>query len=454
MGMFDGTTTPSKIFPALMAICDGLFKTRKAKIEAVESVTLADNGLVTIKDVFQLAATFPDLKNLDLSRNAIASLESIERWKHKFRGLVNVLLAGNPIEEQLPVVKDDLLQWFPNLQVINGVQLRSAEDIAAAKEAMKNLPLPIPIGPPDFRDVSQVGEGFVRQFLPLYDSDRQSLLTTFYDSESRLSISVNMTAPRDKVNGGPIPSWGPYTKHSRNLTKITHLPSRMTRQHKGVQDIQKLWTELPATRHPDLATEFHKYTIECNPIPGLVDPTGASPAGVDGLMLTIHGEFEEPNPTPEKPMEKAMRSFSRTFIIGPGVSQPIRIISDMLVLRPWSPLAQPAAEQPSAQPQQVAGGNGPTEQQIQEAMALQLMEKTGMTLQYAALCLQETGWDLEKAFMAFTANRVRCASYSCFSLILTFNTGQSSRRSFHGRLDQERASRMKQRGTVAYHRTN
>lgn len=423
MGVFDGTTTTSKIFPALMAICDGLFESRKAKLDAVLSVTLADNGLTTISDVFALGSTFPDLKNLDLSRNNLADLRSIDGWKHKFRSLENLMLIGNPIEQQLTTLKDELLKRYPKLQILNNVQLRTAEDIAAARAAMKARPLAIPIQDPSFRDVAQVGENFIRQFLPLYDSNRTQLASIYYDAESVASISINMVAPHEKQPGsGAIPQWHPYTPHSRNLVKITHLPSRMGRQKRGLQQIQELWASLPATRHPDLQTSSEKYIIECNSIPGLSDPSGVNPGGVDGLMLTIHGEFEEPPPTPSNSTDRAMRSFSRTFILGPGApgNNPIRVVSDMMVLRAWSPVARPVPM--SAQPQiqtplptipleplqqqMMATPVQITDQQRQEAMAIELVRKSGMTLEYSVLCLTETGWNFDQAFAAFTANKV------------------------------------------------
>ena len=415
MGVFDGTTTTSKIFPALMAICDGLFDTRKAKLDAVLSVTLADNGLSTVSDVFALASTFPDLKNLDLSRNNLTDLKSIDGWKHKFRSLENLMLGGNPIEQQLATLKDDILKRYPNLQILNNVQLRTPEDITAEREARKARSLPIPILEADFRDVAQVGENFIRQFLPLYDTNRTLLVSTYYDVESLVSVSVNMNAPHSKQNAGPIPPWQIYTPQSRNLTKINHLPTRMARQKRGLQQIQELWSTLPATRHPDLQTSSDKYIIECNSLPGLADPSGVNPGGVDGLMLIVHGEYEEPPLDPAKSAGPAMRSFSRTFILGPGApgNNPIRVVSDMMVLKSWSPLAKPTPMQAppttalAPPPQQMM--NVPvqlSEQQRQEAIAMQLVERSGMTVEYAVLCLTETGWDLEKAFMAFTANRV------------------------------------------------
>jgi len=87
----------------------------------------------------------------------------------------------------------------------------------------------------------------------------------------------------------------------------------------------------------------------------------------------------------------------------------------MLCLRAYSPLAIPStAKPPTPQPQiaqpvpqqitQVAAVQLTPEQQ-KEAMATQLMEKTGMTIEYAAMCLEETGWDIEKAYGAFVANK-------------------------------------------------
>jgi nuclear RNA export factor len=400
MGVFDGSTTTSKIFPALMVVCDGLFKTRKEKAEAIVSVTLADNGLDSVSDVNSLAQTFPDIKNLDLSRNKFTGLKSLDPWRHKFRYLENLLLHGNPMEANLPIDKDELLDRYPNLQSINGHQVRSPGEIAAAHAAAEAAKSPIPIATPNFRDVGQVGEKFTKQYLTLYDNDRNALLANFYDHETSFSLAINMTAPRDRKNSAPIPPWAPYTQYSRNLTKVTHLPTRINRRFRGVQAIQPVWNNLPRTRHPSLQTEAYKYIIECEPLPGLPDPSGQSARGVDGLLLIIHGEYEEPNPS--SPTEKALRSFTRTFALGPGRSggQPIRVISDTLTLRAWGPLAQPTTG-PSIQ-QTI---NNP-EQMQQEAVTRQLVERTGMTPDYAILCLTETRWDLEKAFFAFERNRV------------------------------------------------
>jgi len=406
LGNFDGKTA-NKLFPAMMVVCDQFFKSWQAKRDAIVSVSLANNGLTNVTHVTSLARTFPDIKNLDLSSNNISDLKSLIAWRWKFRNLENLVLTDNPIVTQVPDFNVDIMKWYPKLQVLNGIQVRTPEEIAALIEAANS---PIPISGPDFRDVGQVGENFVRAFVSLYDTNRAALLSNYYDSQSLFSLNINMSAPRDREHSTAVPAWAAYIKHSRNLVRLNHLGPRMNRQYRGIQAIQSTWSDLPATRHPDLTTEPTKYMIECHSLPGLADPTGQTPGGVDGLIINLHGEFEEQNSTTDK---AALRSFSRTFILGPGGpgSPQIRIVSDMLTLRAHSPLAKPSHSNRGASPQPNIVAE-PTEQQKQEILAKQLMERTGMTVEYAVMCLGETGWDLEQAFAAFQANKV---TFSIFS---------------------------------------
>lgn len=412
LGAFDGKVT-SKLFPAMMVVCDQMFTTWQEKRDAIVSVTLANNGLDNVRHVTALAQTFPNLKNLDLSSNNLTDLKSIENWRWKFRHLENLVLTDNPITSKEPNFNIEVMRWYPKLQILNGIQVRTPEQVAATIEAANS---PIPISGSDFRDVGQVGENFIRQFFTTYDHDRSSLLENYYDARSLFSMAINMTAPRDREHSVAIPPWAPYTKHSRNLVKFTNPGARYNRRYKGAQAIKSTWSEFPATRHPDVNTQADKYIFECHPVPGLPDPTGQSPRGVDGLSVTVHGEFEEHNPSVT---EKALRSFSRTFVLGPGGlgGPPIKVISDMLCLRAYSPLAIPSTARPpppqsqTVQPTpQIQLGQstqvGLSPEQHKEAIAKQLMEKTGMTLEYAVMCLEETGWDIEKAYGAFEANKV------------------------------------------------
>jgi len=393
------SASAAKFFTALMNVCDSMFKNAQEKREAIVSISLANNGIDDVRNINGVADTFPHIKNLDISGNNLATLKSLQSWRSKFRGLENLVLTDNPIIMQVPNYNEEMLKWFPKLQILNNLPVRTAEQVFANSS-------PIPIGAPDFRDVGQVGENFIRQFVSLYDSDRNALLANYYDNQSAFSLAINMSAPRNRDHSTPIPKWSSYTKFSRNLAKVTHTHTRIDRRYIGSAAIQPVWSELPATRHPDLA-QSDKYIIECRPQPGLADPSGQSVRGVDGLLITIHGEFEEQNPSVA---DIALRSFSRTFVLGPGAPGgiPIRVVSDMMALRAHSPLVIPPSTvvaQTQPVPVAVPQAQEIPEQQ-KELIANQLMEKTGMTLEYTIMCLQETAWNIEQAYAAYEANKV------------------------------------------------
>lgn len=402
MGIFGSTSTESKFFPALMKVWDLQYNDSTAKREAVESVSLADNQLPNITVVTTLAQTFPDLKNLDLSNNNFKDSQSLLGWRWKFRNLEFLDLSGNPFSSD-PTFKDTMLKWYPKLRYLNNTEVRTAEEVAAQKRT------PIPNQPPYFQDDSQIAENFVKAFFVGYDNDRNDLLNGVYDSRSSFSLSVNPTAPRALHT--ETAGWDAYIKKSRNLLKINYLPARMSRSCVGADRIRDMWKSLPKTKHPDIATHPEEWLIECHPIPGLPDPSGQSETGVGGLLVMVHGKFEELNSG-----KVDVRSFDRTFIIGPGGGVGgIRVVSDVLCLRAyggheaWALESQPVP-QPAAQP--TAGeygmpGPGKTDEQVQqEQLVVQMSTKTKMTLQYSQMALSGNGWNMDAALKNFEELKV------------------------------------------------
>ena len=402
MGIFGTTSTESKFFPALMKVWDMNINGSTPK-QAVESVSLADNQLATLTVVTTLAQTFPDLKNLDLSNNNFKDSQSLSAWRWKFRNLEFLDLTGNPISAD-PTFKDTMLKWYPKLRFLNNAEVRTAEEVAAQKRT------PIPNQPPYFQDDSQIAENFVKAFFAGYDNDRNSLLSGVYDSHSRFSLSVNPTAPRAQQT--ETAGWDAYIKKSRNLLKINYLPARMSRSCVGAERIRDMWKSLPSTRHPDIAAHPEEWLIECHPIPGLPDPSGQSETGVGGLLVMVHGKFEELNAG-----KVELRSFDRTFIIGPGGGVGgIRVISDILCLRAyggheaWALDTQPIPQQaaPPAVPEGYGmPGPGKSDQQVQqEQLVMQISGQTKMTLQYSEMALSGNGWNMDAALKNFEELKV------------------------------------------------
>ncbi|POS82514.1 hypothetical protein EPUL_005835, partial [Erysiphe pulchra] len=410
MGLFrEGVKNERKLFNAIMAICDGLFKSCKDKQDAISSIALTDNSLSSLSDISSLAQTFPDIKNLDLSRNKIPDLKALDAWRWKFRNLEILIIKDNPIESRHPDLKAELMKRYPRLHTINDVRVRSPEEISAIIAATELAKSPIPISGPFFRDLDQVGETFIRYFIPNYDNDRIALATSAYDAESTFSLSINMLSPLDKNNIIPAPNWSEYLKSSRNLNKVAHISARMNRQFTGAQSIRDIWTSLPKTKHPDIEIENNKYLFEGHELPGVPDPTGQSPMGVTGMIINMHGEFQDLGKSATDVVQ--LCSFSRTFILGPGPpgGPAIRVISDLLVLRPWAPLASSTTTSTSnisIQGQIIQGSTSvKTIEQQQELIAQKFMEHTGMTLQYSILCLQQAEWDVQKANELFNQKK-------------------------------------------------
>ena len=417
MGMFSNTTRESKFFPALMKICDSNFASAQEKEETVQSVTLAGNALTDIRSVTTLAQTFPALKNLDLSLNMIKSLSELNGWRWKFRKLEHIVLSGNPIESNEPNYKEELLRWYPSLLMLNNEAVRTTQEAQAATGQR----LPLPILGPSFRDEAGIADNFVKQFFPAYDSDRSALVNNYYDPNSTFSLSVNTSAPRD--DSQKVAPWDQYIKRSRNLTKIEQTSAQMSRLYTGMDNINNLFATLPPTRHPDPSFQPQKWCIECNTIPGLPDVTGQSSSGVGGLIITVHGEFSEIDVSINQP--KCIRSFDRTFVLGPGSGiGGIRLATDILVLRAYggheawrsqqAVTAPILAPQPTSQQLPVsipdgfgAPAPGKADEQVQkEILAVQLSQITGMTIEYSGLCLEQSGWSLEEAVNAFEQAKV------------------------------------------------
>ncbi|OQE19130.1 hypothetical protein PENSTE_c016G08752 [Penicillium steckii] len=415
MGIFNSTSTQSKFFPAMMKVWEMQFTSSTERREAVESVSLAQNQLANVTVVTSMAQTFPDIKNLDLSNNNFKDAQSIIAWRWKFRNLEFLDLTGNDISSK-PEFKDTMLKWYPKLQTLNNVQVRTAEEIAAKKKT------PIPIQAPFFHDDSQIAENFIRAFFASYDNDRNALISNFYDEGSQFSLNINTSAP--KVQQTETAGWDSYIKKSRNLSKITHLTARMTRSYKGPQKIAEMWNSLPQTRHPELDAHPEQYLIECHQLPGLPDPTGQSPTGVGGLIIEVHGKFDE---SADGKVET--RSFDRSFIIGPGNGPGgIRVLNDIMCARAyggheaWSPESQPIPQAQAGAPITAAPTAAPTtgttlpgfpagygapapgksETQVQqEQLVAQISSKSGMTLQYSEMALSGNGWNLDAAWKNF-----------------------------------------------------
>ena len=415
-GMFDTTSRGSKFFAALMKVCDESFPDPQSKEQGVVSVSLAHNNLTNISSVTTLAQTFPALKNLDLSNNKFINLGALSGWRWKFRNLDHLILSGNPIESQSQSYTD-LLKWYPSMTTLDGTQVRSPGEVEATIKSRS----PLPILPGYVRDDACIGQDFIKYFFPAYDNDRASLASNSYDAASTFSLSVNNSAHNTPGSTNePVERWDRYIKNSRNLTKISHLPTKMGRLHTGTDDIRKIFASLPATIHPHLLEEPHKWCMECDIVGGIPDITGQNPGGVMGLKIIVHGEFTEVDTHTRRHhgQSSPKRSFDRTFVIGPGNGfGGVRVVSDMLVLKAYGghqAWKSEVAHIPKPDTRFALPEVGKSKEQLQkEMLTLEVSRRTGMTVEGSIMCLEQYGWKADEAMDGFNAVKVRNFTQNC-----------------------------------------
>lgn len=415
IGTWDPTATRHKhtdFFPALMRLCENAFPSKAEKAEQIQSVSLANNDLTDMAPVLELAKAFPDLRNLDLSKNKIKDLRALDLFRYKFQNLDWLVVAPNPIEFEDPEYERTILGWYPALRTLNTNRVRSDEVASSATlNATPSSQLPLATIKDNFQDEAGIAESAIKDLFKGTDNDRPALARSLYDNESTFSLSYNPSAPR--LDTAQPASWEPHLKQSRNLKKVFQLEPRIRRMAKGISEIETALKILPPTRHPDLINESLKYSFDCTPIPGVPDPHNRIEAGVGGFQVNVHGSFEEYDRNTG--FKNATRSFDRVFVLGPGAGEnTLRIVSDILMLRAeggyeaFNPEQKAMPDLPMVTKNFGFPPNTEAEVEVKQAfVAGEVSQATGLTLELATQLLNESRWDFEAARENFKIARVR-----------------------------------------------
>jgi nuclear RNA export factor len=397
MGAFESKALAEKSFKALMRLTATHYDNPAEKEAGIQAVTIANNDIHDVYEVFALAPTLPHLRRLDLSGNKLEDMSKISKWRHEFRRLEELHVAGNPIAN-LPNYPTQMIEWFPSLQVLDGRRVRTPEEAA---EAFKSwFPTPLPRLPSNLRDGgNNVASTFLHGFFMTYDNDRTSLVRQFYDEESTFSLHT-----------AAEPAQNAYNNFSRNLeTTGVRGSSIQQRLFTGSNLIAELWAQLPPTRHPSLDLA-HEWQVDCHTFPSLADPTQQQELAM-GLAITVCSRLEEVDPTRQLP---GTRQFFRSFILGPskpGAPHPYRVVSDELALQTWVPQQTPTAavQAPTSAPVStipLAAQPPVLDDALRAQMIEELCRQTGMTPEYSQLCLAgEADWNFDLALKSFHEKR-------------------------------------------------
>ncbi|XP_023954174.2 nuclear RNA export factor 1 [Bicyclus anynana] len=354
-------------------------------IPDLEALNLNDNKLHGIEHLKILCTKLKNLKILYLGDNKIMFLGSLDPLK--LLPLVELYLKGNPLVKRFndhDIYVSDVRKKFPKLVRLDGVDLPPAIGFDVSDEVT------LPSNRQWFL-VDQAGQNLVRdfvtQYFAIYDSDSRQPLLEAYEETAMFSMAA--TYPTGDMRNAPENKLNAYISKSRNIMRITERESRRRYLKIGKLQVVSFLSDLPKTKHDLLgfAVDLPVFT------PGMI-------------VLTMNGVFKETNVS-----GNPTRSFHRTFVIIPNSNGGFSITNDMMFVtnttreqeakafsagteQPAAPVVQAPAVAPQPALQPLYDDN-------QRMMLNMLGQQTGMNEHWSVNCLQETGWDYQRALFIF-----------------------------------------------------
>lgn len=438
-GMFQSAGIASKFFTALMKVAE------QEKM-SIDSINLSHNNLDDhSRWLNELALYFPDVKNIALTNNKITKVEFFDRLKNKFNSLRELIIQNNPVGQNFSAIQK-IITFFPRLVMIDGNQVRDESKIASI------LSFPVNSKNMFFEndDLSKIATSFLSSYFNFWDSNRMDLMS-LYSPQSQFSFQCDSSVITDYSSNTSGDLWNNYTPQSRNLKRVSNEKSRMARLSVGPEQIATTFKCLPRSKHT-LAENPNNYSIETISFPSL-----------GGMMITIHGDFEETD-QPEQQFQDTSapksfnnnnryrnnnrntvrkgvlekRGFDRTFIVVPGPNGAFVVASDMLCIKqfsdnkPWTKtadagaaaIAQPGVGVPTPVGTPINGGtpipssippqNGVLPPDIaaklnvaQQQLVVKIMQETRLKLEFVLMLCEQSNWDYNTAGQNFVNSKAQ-----------------------------------------------
>ncbi|KAJ1972167.1 nuclear mRNA export, poly(A)+RNA binding protein [Dimargaris xerosporica] len=419
----------------------------------LRNLSLEGNRITTFRDLDHLAkSTHPprDLKELVLRGNPLVAIQMQQTGG-------DVLFVGELVKRFPKLELLDLVPIPPELR--RPLPKSSAQPPTKATagdhlKAQAALPLSATKAFFDSTPTGELCSAFLGEFFRRYDTQRSALLD-WYDPNATFSVAVDTSAVTTWVTlpspmppayiaaheqrqrtRRPAPSahvtitlrpkfnrldWGEYTSVGRNLVRIRDRERRAAHLFQGPEAIGKVFAKLPTTVHP--LEDAQRFDMSAWQVTNLPPATYPGPGGQaadmpPAITVLISGEFYEPQ-------SNSLRSFDRTFLLVPSVpgsrahaaACPFSIRNDLLMVRhyagtdlwrsttasnPCALLSLPTASPPEpTMVVQNALGQSVVINQHQNDLVGQLQSRTRLTAPFALQCLEEHGWDVERAFQGF-----------------------------------------------------
>ncbi|CAK1542999.1 unnamed protein product [Leptosia nina] len=361
-------------------------------IPDLEALNLNDNKIHGLEHLKILAVKFKNLKILYMGDNRITSIAALEALKAL--PLVELYLKGNPLVNRFndnEAYKSEIRRKFPKLMRLDD----------------EDLPPPISFDIPDESTLPPVQQSFLvdpsgqelvkeflKQYYAIYDSESRQALLEAYHETATFTLTTNYLST-DPRNTGSTSKLNTYMMYSRNLLRITEREPRRRHLKTGKLQVVSLLSDLPKTSH-----DLMGFAVDLV----IFRPTM--------LVLTMNGVYKEIM-TAGTPL----RSFHRTFVIVPNSSGGFCILNDILFVTNVTkdqeekafastvPIAAAPAPAPAPVPvltSPLAPVAGTSQEDAQKNMMLNMLsQQTGMNEHWSINCLQETGWDYQRALFIF-----------------------------------------------------
>ncbi|KAL4064487.1 hypothetical protein J3A83DRAFT_4360985 [Scleroderma citrinum] len=420
-----------------------LFKLASQLKPTPQTISLANNNIGSGQLLSTLAHYLPQLANLSLQNNSLKvwrDIDHISGRKGKLEHLRELILLGNPLREleikhgRGDKYKSEVTRRFPSLVMLDQEAITTiafdapGPSSTVTEERPMATTFPFEMKPSFITGVENtIISNFLVRFFPLFDSQRAALLDAYHPSAT-FSFSANTSIPtRARIQGLHSSKEFPNQRKldwavwlgggSRNLTRLggsDGMDKAVTSLHIGGEAVIRAMTALPKTRH-EISNSPEKFCIDAWPV-GQGDNMK--------LFISLHGQFnEEPS--------QGIRSFDRTFVLAPappGSRAKLNGWDVMILSDQWTVRAYSSHEAWRPGPMRVQAGEtlSPTQRQMpvpqqststlpqtqleevlstssepQRSLIMQICQRTGLNVKYAVDCLQNNGWDVDRAIANF-----------------------------------------------------
>jgi len=337
----------------------------------------------------------PEIQAMDMSANKLtqASLEFFSGFKSKLNQLTLLYLADNKITDSKPLQRlkglpleelkltgnpiiqnlgssytEVIRKIFPKLKILDGKELPA---IIGFDDEEEKTSTDLPASISKFVK-NPATEGvvlqFIQEYFKAYDGDkRQSLLDAYHENAM---FSMSAFGRHELLQA--------YIPESRNLMRVDYEKKRHDLLRKGKLSVVAFLDKLPKTEH-----DLNTFTVDV-------------PFNSNTMMIfTVTGCFKERDNN-----QSNIRHFNRCFIVVPQNSG-FCIINETLFVTPAMDLSKrkPFMNKDPAPVPSTASTS--LDEAAKKSLATSFMQSSGMNLQMSVECLEQNGWDFDKAAQMF-----------------------------------------------------